>query len=193
MEMIALGFCSSTRSYFIGPVTSHLGIERSAYAINDTARYLASSVSALFFGFLIKEFGSRKLITVGFVCLVGACLCYAHATNVWVIYLGGILLGIGLSWTGTTMVGYVINKWSKKNKGTIMGFVLAANGVGGAIAMQIVSPIIERPGSVPGYKIAYLVIAGVLLTFCILIFALFRDNPKNKAKNEKRRSERKAK
>ena len=184
MEMIALGFCSSTRSYFIGPVTSHLGIERGAYAINDTARYLASSITTLFFGFLIKEFGSRKLIAAGFVCLVGACLCYAHATNVWVIYLGGILLGVGLGWTSTTMVGYVINKWSKKNKGTIMGFVLAANGVGGAIAMQIVSPIIERPGSVPGYKIAYLVIAGVLLTCCILIFILFRDNPKNKASDE---------
>ena len=179
MEMVALGFCSSTRSYFIGPVTTHLGVERSAYAINDTVRYTSSSVVTLFFGFLIGKFGARKLIAAGFLCLIGSSLCYALAPNVWVIYLGGMLLGTGLAWTSTSMVGYVINKWSKKNKGTIMGAVLAANGVGGAIAMQIVSPIIERPGNIPGYKVAYFVIACVLLTFGTLIVVFFRNDPKN--------------
>ena len=67
-------------------------------------------------------------------------LCYALATNVLLLYLGGILLGIGLSWTTTTMVGYVINIWSKNNKGTIMGAVLAANGVGGALALVTPTP-----------------------------------------------------
>lgn len=183
MEMVALGFCSSTRSYFIGPITTHLGIERSAYAINDTARYLASSIGALFFGFLIKKFGPRKLIAAGFSCLIGASLCYALAPNVWVIYLGGALLGTGFCWTATTMIGYVINKWSKENKGTIMGAVLAANGVGGAIAMQIVSPIIEREGDIPGYKVAYFLIACILLFFGTLIVLLFRNEPKNHVAN----------
>lgn len=179
MEMVALGFCSSTRSYFIGPVTTHLGVERSAYAINDTIRYLSSSIVTLFFGFLIHKFGSRKLIAAGFLCLIGSSLCYAMAENVWVIYLGGMLLGTGFCWTSTTMVGYVINKWSKNNKGTIMGAVLAANGIGGAIAMQIVSPIIERPGDIPGYKIAYFTIACILLFFGVVIVCLFRNEPKN--------------
>lgn len=183
MEMIALGFCSSTRSYFIGPVTTHLGIERSAYAINDTVRHLSSSVVTLFFGYLIGKFGARKLIGAGFICLIGSSLCYALAPNVWVIYLGGMLLGMGLAWTSTTIVGYVINKWSKHNKGTIMGAVLAANGVGGAIAMQIVSPIIERQSEIPGYKIAYFVIACVLFCFGTLIVCFFRNDPKNSSGN----------
>ena len=183
MEMVALGFCSSTRSYFIGPVTTHLGIERSAYAINDTARYLSSSVVMLFFGYLIGKFGARKLIGAGFLCLIGSSLCYALAPNVWVIYLGGMLLGTGLAWCGTTIVGYVINKWSKHNKGTIMGAVMAANGVGGAIAMQIVSPIIERQSKIPGYKIAYFVIACVLFCVGTLIVCFFRNEPKNSSGN----------
>ena len=94
------------------------------------------------------------------------------------LYLGGILLGLGLSWTTTTMVGFVVNRWAKENKGTIMGAVLAANGIGGAIAMNIVSPIIESKRE--GYKIAYLVIAAVLFVVGVIVVSLVRDDPKGK-------------
>ena len=87
-------------------------------------------------------------------------LLYSFAVNVIMLYLGGIFLGIGFSWTTTTMVGYVVNVWCSKNKGTIMGLVLASNGLGGALAMQIVSPIIES--SEVGFKLAYGIIAIIL-------------------------------
>ena len=131
-----------------------------------------------FFGMMIKRFGARKLIAAGFISLVGSSLCYALAENVWVLYLGGILLGLGLSWTTTTMVGFVVNRWAKENKGTIMGAVLAANGIGGAIAMNIVSPIIESKRE--GYKIAYLVIAAVLFVVGVIVVSLVRDDPNGK-------------
>lgn len=178
MVFTCLGFCSSTKSLFIGPITENLGIERSIYSINDSLRFISSAIINLFFGVLVTKFGARKLIFAGFLCLISSMLCYALAPNVFILYLGGILLGIGLSWTTTTMVGYVVNIWSKENKGTIMGAVLAANGVGGALAIQIVSPIIESKREMPGYKIAYLVIAAVLLGIGILVVSFFRNAPK---------------
>ena len=181
MIMITLGFCSSPKSYFIGPITDHLGIDRSSYSINDSLRHISVAIVNFFFGTLIKKFGPRKLIAAGFFSLVCSSLCYALAENVWVLYLGGILLGVGLSWTTTTMVGFVVNRWSSENKGTIMGAVLAANGIGGAIAMQIVSPIIESKSSIPGYKIAYLVIAAVLFVVGVIVVTFFRDTPKVKS------------
>ena len=51
--------------------------------------------------------------------------CYALADNIWLFYVGGFFLGVGLSWTTTTMVGYIVGKWCKKNRGTVMGFILA--------------------------------------------------------------------
>ena len=184
MVFTCLGFCSSTKSFFIGPITENLGVDRSVYSINDSLRFISSAVINLFFGALVTKFGPRKLIAAGFFSLVSSMLCYALAENVLLLYLGGILLGIGLSWTTTTMVGYVVNIWSKENKGTIMGAVLAANGVGGALAIQIVSPIIERGSEIPGYKIAYFVIATVLFCVGTLIVTLFRDKPKNMASDE---------
>lgn len=175
MTFITLGFCSSTKSLFIGPITEYLKIERGVFSLNDSLRFISTALVNVFFGAIISGIGERRAIALGFISMIASMLCYSLAENVWIIYLGGILLGVGFCFTGTTVVGYVVNKWVKKNRGTIMGAVLAANGVGGALAMQIVSPIIERGAT--GYKLAYLVIAGVLLVAGVLIVSLFRTNP----------------
>jgi MFS family permease len=70
------------------------------------------------------------------------------------------------------MVGYVIDLWCAENKGTIMGAVLAANGLGGALSAQIVSPIIE---SSYGYRAAYFLIAGIFLVIGTLVVLLVRE------------------
>ena len=176
MVCVVLGFCSSTKSYYITAITGNLGISRSAFSVNDSCRYVATAIVNLFFGFLIVRFGAKRLITAGFVCLISSCLIYSFATNLFVFYIGGVLLGVGLSWTTTTMVGYVINKWCTANRGTIMGAVLATNGIGGAVAVKIVAPIIHS--SAFGYRIAYRLVACILLGVFVLVLLFFKNSPK---------------
>ena len=177
MVFTCLGFCSSNKSLYLSAITEALGIKRSAFSIGDSCRYVATSVINIFFGTLVNKFGTKKLIAAGFLCLIGSCVMYIIGTNIIYFYIGGCLLGVGLSWTTTTMVGAVIGKWCKENKGTIMGAVLAANGLGGALAAQIVSPIIYEEGNAFGYRNAYALVAVILLVVGTLIVALFRENP----------------
>ena len=177
MIMITLGFCSSTKSLYLDVVCSNLNIDRGAFSLNDTCRFVANAIVNLFFGALVHKFGTKKLMLAGIVALVGAEVLYAVASNVWMFYLGGMLLGIGFSWTGTTMIGCVVNKWCRENRGTIMGAVLAANGVGGAVAIQILSPIIEAGGE--KYRNAYMISAVAVLAVGILILIFMREAPKN--------------
>lgn len=175
MVMICLGFCSSPKSLFIGPVTDALGIKRSLFSINDSMRFISTAVINIFFGSLINRYGAKKLICAGFISLILSQLIYSFATNVVVFYLGGILLGVGLSWTTTTMVGAIVNKWCKESKGTIMGAVLAANGIGGAIAIQIITPIIETGAF--GYRNAYRLSAIILAVVCVILMIFFKNSP----------------
>ena len=181
MVFTCLGFCSSNKGIYLSAMTKALGIKRSLFSINDSCRYVATAVVNLFFGTLIARFGARKLVGAGFVCLTISMVLYAKATDILVFYLGGCFLGIGLSWTTTTMVGYVVNCWCKEHKGTIMGFVLAANGLGGALAAQIVTPIIYQKNTDFGYQNAYLLVAGILLAVGIVVVTLMRDAPKELA------------
>ena len=177
MVMVALGFGSSPKGLFLTAITKALEMDRAPFSINDSCRYIATAVVNLFFGTLVLRFGPRKLVGAGFACLALSMLVYSLAETLPVFYLGGALLGIGLSWTSTTMVGFVVGRWCSENKGTIMGAVLAANGVGGAIATQIVGPIIN--GSVFGYRAAYRVIAIVMLAVGVLAVVLLKDRPES--------------
>lgn len=177
MVCIVLGFCSSSKSLYLSAITEHLGIKRSAFSMNDSCRYITTAVINLFFGTLISKFGAKKLIGAGFICLITSCLIYSFANNIAVFCLGGVFLGLGLSWTTTTMVGSVINKWFTSNTGTIMGAVLAANGIGAAIAIQIVSPIIYQAGRTDGYKDAYRLVALILFVVFVLMMVFFKNKP----------------
>lgn len=182
MVMVALGFGSSTKSLFPDEIAKALGVERSLVSIGESCRYIATAVVNLFFGVLIAKFGAKKLICVGFFSLIASMLLYSFANNLILIYLAGTLLGIGFSFTTTTMVGYVVGIWCSENKGTIMGAVLASNGIGGAIAIQLAGGLID-PNVIGSYRNAYRMIAIVFAVVALIIFAFFKDKPENSENN----------
>jgi len=192
MVFVCLGFCSSNKSIFTFAITEALGLSRSSFSLNDSFRYVITAVVNLFFGFLIPKFGIKKLICAGFISLIIAMLLYSVASSLAVFYLGGIFLGIGFSWTSTTMVGCIINKWFTNNKGTIMGIVLAANGLGSALSVQIISPLIYEQGNPFGYRNAYRLVALILVIVGIIIALFLKEKPNNtnisEAKVDKKKS-----
>lgn len=178
MVFTCLGFCSSTRSLFVKPITEALSMERSVYAFTDSFRFIAVAVVNMFFGFLVSKFGLRKLIAAGFISLTVSMAIYATANVFWQFYIAGTLLGIGFSWTTTTMVGCVVNRWCKENRGTVMGAILAANGLGGAVATLIVTKIINDPSNAFAYRKGYWMIAAVIACVGTVVVLLFREAPK---------------
>jgi len=185
MEFVCLGFCSSNKSLYLGAITEALDIKRSLFSINDSCRFLTTAVINLFFGSLVHRFGAKKMVAIGFLSLIGSMLIYAHAEHVFVFYIGGCLLGMGLAFTTTTMISAVIKRWVKENTGTILGFVLAANGLGGAVAAQVVTPIIFEEGNAFGYRNAYRLVVLILLATGILAMIFFRESPNSSAAPEK--------
>ena len=182
MVFICLGFCSSTKSLYLDVVTKVMNIPRMQFAFNDSARFISSSIINLFFGTLIYKYGAKKLTAFGFIMLVASMLTYAFAPNVIVFCLGGALLGIGLTFTTTTMASSVIRRWFHKDIGKYTGIVLAANGVGGAVATQILSPLIDSQVPVMGmhgYQASYLLVATILLTLGIIVVIFLREKPKD--------------
>lgn len=177
MVFTVLGFCSSSKGVYLDAITNSLGVDRALFSINDTLRYVSTAIVNIFFGFLIMKIGVRVLLACGFASLMISMTCYALADSLWLFYVGGVFLGIGLSWTTTTMVGYIVGKWCKKNRGTVMGFILASNGIGGSVAIAVLSNIIGdgKGASAFGYRTAYWIIVVILAVVGVLCVALYRD------------------
>jgi MFS family permease len=130
-------------------------------------------------------------MSAGFTSLISFALINSFATHLVHFYIASVFLGMGLAWTTTTMTSVVINNWCTKNKATITGAVLSANGLGGAVSAQILSPIIfSKDGN--GFRDAYRIVAIILAVMLILILLFFKERPKGAekilvSKNKKRK------
>lgn len=179
MVAVSLGFCSSGRTYYLTAITDALKLPRGAFSLNDTFRFVTTTIVNLYFGRLVGKYGIKKLIVSGFMCLIAFTVINALASRLISFYIGSIFLGVGLTFTSTTMVSVIINRWCKTNKGAITGAVLASNGIGGAIAVQVISPIIFQEGNPFGYRQSYNLVTLILAVVLVLIIIFFRDNPKD--------------
>ena len=175
MIATSLGFCSGNKSMYLDAVTKAQGIERSVYNIGDSIRYITTAILNLFFGVQIAKFGPKKMILAGFAALIASCLLYSVGQSIWVFYAAGALLGVGVAWCTTTVVGFVVARWFDKNQGTVMGVVMAANGLGVAVSAQIIAPMIDSNAF--GYQKAYRFTALVLLGVALLALFFFKDKP----------------
>lgn len=176
MVFVCLGFCSANKGLYLGAITKALKIERSLFTINDSCRFIATAIINLFFGALVGKFGVRKMLAFGFLSLIGSMTIYATASNIFVFYIGGTLLGVGLTFTTTTMASTLVRRWFKKDIGKYTGIVFAANGIGGALAAQIVTPMIEN--GTWGYRKAYVTVACLLAVIGTLMVIFIREQPK---------------
>lgn len=173
----SLGFCSSPKSLFLAAITEDLGIPRSLFSIGNSCRFITTAIINLFFGRLVAQFGPRKLIAAGFTCLTLSNLIGAVSNGIFGFYVSNVFLGLGLAWSTTSLVGIVVEKWFTSSKGTVMGFILAANGLGGAISSQIFSRIIYD--KVDGWRTAYFVAAAIMVAVGLIIVLLMRNKPED--------------
>ena len=168
------GFCSSTKQLFLTAITKAQGIERSLFSFNDTCRYGATAIVSIFFGRLIQKLGPKKMALMGFGLLIASQVLYALSDALILYYVAGLLLGCGLGMAGSSTISYILHRRCASNVGTIQGFVLATNGLGGALAVQLLSPIIES--GLFGYRNAFWLVAAILTAVMLLFALLFRED-----------------
>ena len=177
LGFFCLGFCSGNKGLYLAAITEALEIPRSLFSLNDSVRYLTTAVMNLFFATVLHKLGVKKMVALGVLSLAIQCVISALATTVWEFYIAGFFLGMGLALCTTTMISFVIRRWCKENTGKILGFVLAANGVGSALATQVVSPMIYESGDPFGYRNAYWLMAAILVVVGVVVVPLIREQP----------------
>ena len=176
MEFLCLGFCSSNIGLYTKAVTEALHIKRSVYSLSTSIRYAVQVLAALNFGALVSRFGIKKMVCVGMLTLTGSVVIRAYATQVYHVYIGCALWGLGIVFSGGSMAGAIVRRWFHRDVGRYTGIVMSANGIGGAVAAQIISPLINN-GEVFGYRKAYLLSAVVSLGISIVVMLFLREQP----------------
>lgn len=163
---------------FIKPVTEDLGMSRQAFSMNSTMISAAMMVVSFFSG---KVFSGRvsikKIMMVATVGLSASYALYSMASTPVVFYAISIAVGIFLALLAQVPCSMLVNNWFREKKGLAMGLVFMGSGVGGIILNPIISALM---GSV-GWRMTYLVMAGVMfVAVAPCTFFLIRVRPEDK-------------
>ena len=177
MVFLCDGFAGGYRGLYLSAVSDGLGIRRTLIAFSESFRFLASAGVGMFYGKLTDRFSARKLICFGFLVLIGALLLFSQTENMYTFWLAGGLMGVGMSFIGSTMACILIRQWFDRHVGTVTGIVLASSGMGSALGSQIISPILYS-GDPEGFRTAYRVTAVVVAVTAAVLIPLLRDREK---------------
>ena len=185
MIFVCLGFCSANKGLFLSAICSALDIKRSAFSLSTSTRFIVTSIVNMFFGALVIKFGTKKLMLSGVLFLTASMIINTFASSVFVFVLSEAIAGVGYSISGTAIVGCVVSRWCPENKGTVMGVILCANGIGGALCAQIITPLIHNESNPFGYRDAYVLIAAILLVIFVLLLIFFKERKAEDSSSDK--------
>lgn len=162
-------------SVFTLPLAHTFGWSRGAISFGMTLAHTTATVAAPLIGILIDKRGVKiptLVSTVLFGCIL--CLFYFLDQNIWLFYVGMVLLaGLG---SGTTSVSYVrlLCSWFERKKGLALALGVSGAGLGALILPPLVTWIIGRGG----WRDAFVALGLInLLLVAPVIYFVVRNRP----------------
>ena len=159
----SIGMFMSCLGVFFTPVAESLSVKRGDVAIFYTIMAFASAIFSIIVSLKANNKNYKKIYIGGVIGSICSLILLANASNLVMLYIGGLLLGAFFSAYYMTMMTSVINCSFDKNIGTITGLIFSISGLASAILLPLFSAIISSRG----WHIAFYVMAGIALLLCL--------------------------
>ncbi len=169
------GICNNLNSLFVIPVTEGLGISRTSFSFAWLLKSIISFAGALLSGMLLRQFGYRKC--VGTLLITGALglILLSCSKDVFMLCVGAGIVGFSDGACMTAGPSRIINSWFYRHRGTVLGCVTAATGLGGSVICIVLTGIMEKNS----WQTAYFFDGILLLFMSLLIWLVIKDRPEN--------------
>ncbi|MGD2126436.1 MAG: MFS transporter [Desulfobacteraceae bacterium] len=121
-------------------------------------------------GGLIDRFGPRRVIIPGILILtLGLALCATIKTLGQFYFLYGVLVGAGVTCIGIVSYSAILAHWFEKKRGLASGIAVSGMGLGTFFLV----PVSQHLISLWGWRITFMLLAGLVLTILLPLNALF--------------------
>jgi len=151
--------------------------------------YIVSSTLGILTGRLNDKYGPRLMLTISIIVISIGCALMAIVNTLWQLYLVyGVIIAVGAAFAWVPVIATVCH-WFVKKRGMALGITKAVTGIG----MFIMPPLSQFLIIKLGWRISYLIIAGLIfaISFPASRFTspdpsekgLYPDNMKGTVKN----------
>lgn len=160
--------------FFMDPVTTDLGFDRSTFSLYFSLITIVGAVTLPVYGKLISKFGTRPFVIFGGIWTGLAFAAFSLCKSLPMFYLVGCLGGLGFFGCSYAVVPVIVSTWFVEKNGLIMGI---ASACGGTVAM-LLGLIFPSFINGFGWQMGYVLLGGIVFALTTPIgLLLLRSNP----------------
>lgn len=169
MLFLSTGIGFYSFSVFLIPLERSFEASRTAITGVNSFVAIMGGFAAPATGALLHSRGPRIVIGGGAILTGAAFLLLSKSTELWHLYVLGILLGTGLSATTLVPAQSLVANWFAKKRGTAMGITMMGVAVGGIVFSPLSHHLIETFGWRQTYVLFGLAIPVVIVPLAVLV------------------------
>ena len=173
---VTIGLCHNSMGQFLKPMCEAFNMPRTTYSLLISTISVTSVVIYPVVGSLLNKHRSPWIVRIAGLLVLGGFvgLSFIHAKSL--MFVMGILIGVGSAFTNMCMINIVLNNWFHAKKGFVMGFVSTGSGVGSAVFNPLASSFITTHG----YQFAFRALGIIAFVLLLPLFLLYKFKPEDK-------------
>lgn len=158
---------------FVTPVVQEFGCTVSAFTMLVSVEAAAMAFMYTTAARIIARGKVGKVMGIAALAQVIGIALMAAYRSVYLFYLSGAIIGIGVAFTGYVAIPVVINMWFKKKAGTVLGIIIAAENIAMILYTKLSAVLINGFG----WRGAYLILAAICMVVSVPCLFLFVKSP----------------
>ena len=174
LVLIASAAFRSSTGVMILPIEEDLGWSRSVTSLAISVNLVVYGVTAPFAAALMERFGIRRIAIIALALLsLGTGLTAVMTASWQLVFLWGILVGLGTGSTALVFGALVANRWFTRRRGLVVGIFGAAWATGQLVFLPLIARVIEHQG----WRWAAVGIAALSAAMIPAVALVMRDRP----------------
>lgn len=174
LVLIASAAFRSSTGVMILPIEEDLGWSRSVTSLAISVNLVVYGVTAPFAAALMERFGIRRIAIIALVLLsLGTGLTAVMTASWQLVFLWGVLVGLGTGSTALVFGALVANRWFTRRRGLVVGIFGAAWATGQLVFLPLIARVIEHQG----WRWAAMGIAVLSAALIPAVAFVMRDRP----------------
>ena len=170
-----VGLGNNFASVFVDPVSEGMGISRADFSLAYSMKSVAGFAVCFFSGSIFNRLGYRRSVFFGLSSAAVGYLLFAFSKNLPMAYVACFVIGGSNGLCATIGVTRILSEWFVRYRGTVLGLVTAASGLGGSIFCILQTAIIEAFS----WRIALIFTASLLVILAIFVVIFTRNKPQD--------------
>ena len=174
LTMLVTAGAMGAPGVFIVPLEQEFGWDRAEIASALAIRFALFGLMGPFAAAFMNWYGVRRIAVIALIIIVAGLLLSLGMSQLWqLIFLWGIVVGVGTGLTAMVLAATVSARWFSQKRGLVLGLLAASSATGQLVFLPLIASLTESFG----WRVALGMVCGALVLTTAVVLALMRDRP----------------